>query len=126
MGTRKNEHQGKSANGYFGSDGHGHCWGRGVGVEGGLGLRVGVSRLGIEHFGARADLGPTGIWDKWALRASGYWDKWAFGGKGTLRQRGVLGPMSIGTNKHLGKRAVWSKWANKQMVARGVGKCVEV
>ena len=41
-------------------------------------------------------------------------------------QRGVLGPMSIGTSGHLGKRAVWSKWANKQMVARGVGKCVEV
>ena len=34
--------------------------------------------------------------------------------------------MSIGTNGHLGKRAVWCEWANKQMVARGVGKCVEV
>ena len=37
-----------------------------------------------------------------------------------------LGPMSIGTNKHLEKWGVWSKWANKQMVARGMEKCVEV
>ena len=76
--------------------------------------------------GQMSTLGPMGIWDKWALRASGYWDKWAFGGKGSLGQRGVLGPMSIGTHRHLGKRAVWSKWANKQMVARVVGRCVEV
>ena len=48
------------------------------------------------------------------------------GEMGTLGQRGVLGPLSIGTKEHLGKRAVWSKWANKQMVARGVRKCVEV
>ena len=78
------------------------------------------------HLEQMSTLGQMGIWDKWALRASGYWDKWTFGEKGTLGQRGVLGPMSIGTNGHLGKRAVWSKWANKQMVARGVGKCVEV
>ena len=57
-------------------------------------------------------IGGIGLWDNCALRACGDWDKWAFGGKGILGQRGVLGPMSIGTNVHLGKRAVWSKWAN--------------
>ena len=56
MGTRKNKHQGKSAigaNGYFGSDGHGHCWGRGgLGSEGiGVG-RVGVWGLGLEGLGS--------------------------------------------------------------------------
>ena len=78
------------------------------------------------HLEQMITLGPMGIWNKWALRASGYCDKWAFGGKGSLGKRGVLGPMSIGTNRHLGKRAVWSKWANKQMVARDVKRCVEL
>ena len=82
--------------------------------------------MGIGKLGQMSTLGPMGIWDKWALRASGYWDKWAFGGKSSLGQRGVMGPTSIGTNRHLGERAVWSKWANKQMVVRGVGRCVEV
>ena len=55
------------------------------------------------HVEQMSTLGPMGIRDKWALRACGYWDKWTFGGKDTLGQRGVLGPMSIGTNGHLGK-----------------------
>ena len=65
-------------------------------------------------------MGQMGIEGMWV------WDKWTFGGKDTLEQRGVLGPMNIGTNGHLGKWAVWSKWWREEwgnvLRCRGTGK----
>ena len=91
------------------------------------------------HLEQMSSLEPMGIWDKWALRACGDWDKWTFGGKGTLRQRGVLGTMSIGTNRQLENgqfgangqiskwwREVWGNVLRYRETGKGVGMCVGV